>query len=180
MIQNGDCTMQRQRVTGSLEGIMFSLTIVVSFHGTFVTRADRAYRCMCFFRNIKRLTSGVDMSSIGTTELMDTVQMPTCTYSIHSGSCRWTTYCLRSYSFGQVGEKIYHVWECDDDTQGFLVHSCFVNDGRGTRYDLLDMDGCTIDPIIQPDVQYDEDLSRVKYFGFFINLQKNENPFLIS
>lgn len=65
---------------------MFSLTIVVSFHGTFVTRADRAYRCMCFFRNIKRLTSGVDMSSIGTTELMDTVQMPTCTYSIHSGS----------------------------------------------------------------------------------------------
>lgn len=38
MIQNGDCSMARQRVTGTLEGIMFSLTIVVSFHGTFVTK----------------------------------------------------------------------------------------------------------------------------------------------
>ncbi|VDN84259.1 unnamed protein product [Brugia pahangi] len=45
-----------------------------------VTRTDRAYRCMCFFRNIKRLTSDVDMSSIGITELMDAVQMPICTY----------------------------------------------------------------------------------------------------
>nr|CTP81155.1 Bm9508 [Brugia malayi] len=163
MIQNGDCTMQRQRVTGSLEGIMFSLTIVVSFHGTFVTRADRAYRCMCFFRNIKRLTSGVDMSSIGTTELMDAVQMPSCTYSIHAGSADGPP-----AVYGQVGEKIYHVWECDDDTQGFLVHSCFVNDGRGTRYDLLDLDGCAIDPIIQPDVQYDEDLKRavVETWGY--------------
>ncbi|VDK79683.1 unnamed protein product [Litomosoides sigmodontis] len=155
MIQNGDCTMQRQRVTGSLEGIMLSLTIVVSFHGTFVTRADRAYRCMCFFRNIKRLTSGVDMSSIGTTELMDTVKMPTCTYSIRSGSADGPP-----AVYGQVGEKIYHVWECDDDSQGFLVHSCFVNDGRGTRFDLLDMDGCAIDPIIQPNVQYDADIRR--------------------
>ncbi|VIP00049.1 Uncharacterized protein BM_BM8411 [Brugia malayi] len=80
LIQNGDCTMQqRQRVTSSLEGIMFFLTIVV-------TRADRVYRCMCFSRNIKRLTSDVDMSSIGITELMDAVQMPTCTYSIHAES----------------------------------------------------------------------------------------------
>ncbi|VDM93145.1 unnamed protein product [Onchocerca ochengi] len=162
-IQNGDCTMQRQRVTGSLEGIMFSLTIVVSFHSTFVTRADRAYRCMCFYRNIKHLTSGVDMSSIGTTELMDMAKMPTCTYSIHSGSADGP-----STVFGQVGEKIYHVWECDDNSQGFLVHSCFVNDGRGTRFDLLDMDGCAIDPIIQPDVQYDRDLSRavVETWGY--------------
>uniref|UniRef100_A0A0R3RRI3 ZP domain-containing protein n=1 Tax=Elaeophora elaphi TaxID=1147741 RepID=A0A0R3RRI3_9BILA len=163
IIQNGDCTMQRQRVTGSLEGIMFSLTIVVSFHGTFITRMDRAYRCMCFFRNIKRLTSGIDMSSIGTTELMDTVRMPTCTYSIHLGSADGPP-----AVYGQVGEKIYHVWECDDDSQGFLVHSCFVNDGRGTRFDLLDVDGCAIDPIIQPDVQYEADMRRavVETWGY--------------
>ena len=86
MIQNGDCTMQRQRVTGSLEGIMLSLTIVVSFHGTFVTKADRAYRCMCFFRNIKRLNNILDMTALGTTELLDTAKMPTCSYSIHSES----------------------------------------------------------------------------------------------
>jgi hypothetical protein len=50
-----------------------------------VTKVDRAYRCMCFFRNIKRVTSGIDISGIGTTELLDTAKMPTCTYSIHSG-----------------------------------------------------------------------------------------------
>uniref|UniRef100_A0A0M3I8A8 ZP domain-containing protein n=1 Tax=Ascaris lumbricoides TaxID=6252 RepID=A0A0M3I8A8_ASCLU len=150
MVQNGDCTMQRQRVTGSLEGIMFSLTIVVSFHGTFVTKVDRAFRCMCFFRNIKRLTSGIDMSPIGTTELLDTAKMPTCSYSIHAGTPNGPP-----VVYGQVGDKIYHVWECDDDSQGFLVHSCFVNDGRGARFDLLDIDGCAIDPIIQPDVKYD-------------------------
>nr|CRZ22289.1 Bm8411 [Brugia malayi] len=72
LIQNGDCTMQqRQRVTSSLEGIMFFLTIVV-------TRADRVYRCMCFSRNIKRLTSDVDMSSIGITELMDALDLDRC------------------------------------------------------------------------------------------------------
>lgn len=87
MIQNGDCNMQRQRMTGSeLEGIMFSLTIVVSFHGTFVTKVDRAYRCMCFFRNIKRVTNYLDMSMLGTTEIIDTAKMPTCLYTIHSGS----------------------------------------------------------------------------------------------
>jgi hypothetical protein len=155
MIQNGDCAMARQRVTGTLEGIMFSLTIVVSFHGTFVTKVDRAYRCMCFFRNIKRVTNLLDMSAIGTTELLDTAKMPTCTYSIHSGTDDGPL--LR---YGKVGDKIYHVWECDDESQGFLVHSCWVNDGRGNRFDLLDIDGCAVDPIIQSDTKYTEALTR--------------------
>lgn len=63
--------------------MMLSLTIVVSFHGTFVTKSDRAYRCMCFFRNIKHLTKAIDVGLIGTTELLDTAKTPTCVYSIH-------------------------------------------------------------------------------------------------
>ena len=39
---------------------------------------------MCFFRNIKRVTNLLDISAIGTTELLDTAKMPTCTYSIHT------------------------------------------------------------------------------------------------
>ncbi len=57
-------------------------------------------------------------------------------------------------------DKIYHVWECDDDAQGFLVHSCWVNDGRGQRFDLLDIDGCAVDPIIQADIKYEPSLTR--------------------
>ncbi|VDN57534.1 unnamed protein product [Dracunculus medinensis] len=163
IIQNGDCTMQRQRVAGKLEGIMFSLTIVISFHSTFVTRTDRAYRCMCFFRNIKHITSSIDMSPIVTTELLDTAKMPTCTYTIHSNSADGPP-----VVFGQVGEKIYHVWKCDNDEQGFLVHSCYVNDGRTARFDLIDLNGCALDTIIQPDIQYDASLTRavVETWGY--------------
>lgn len=155
LVQNGDCAMARQRVSGALEGIMFSLTVVVSFHGTFVTKVDRAYRCMCFFQNIKRVTNLIDISDIGTTALLDTAKMPTCTYSIHSGSPNGPL--LR---YAKVGDKIFHAWECDDDAQGFLVHSCWVNDGRGQRFDLLDIDGCAVDPIIQADIKYDASLTR--------------------
>nr|CAD2168498.1 unnamed protein product [Meloidogyne enterolobii]CAD2197760.1 unnamed protein product [Meloidogyne enterolobii] len=152
MIQNGDCTMQRQRVTGPLEGMMLSLTIVVSFHGTFVTRSDRAFHCMCFFRNIKHLTNILDMNMVGTTELMDTIKTPTCHYSIHAQSPDGP-----AFQLGKVGDKVYHVWECDDTDYGFLVHSC-----------ALDVDGCAIDPIIQPDVEYTPEKNKayVETFGY--------------
>lgn len=65
---------------------MVSLTIVVSFHGTFVTKADRAYRCMCFFKSIKRLSNVIDIDAVPTTELMNTIASPECEYSIRSGS----------------------------------------------------------------------------------------------
>ncbi|KAL3111426.1 hypothetical protein niasHT_017653 [Heterodera trifolii] len=163
MIQNGDCTMQRQRVTGSLEGMMLSLTIVVSFHGTFVTRSDRAYRCMCFFRNIKTLTNAIDVNLAATTELLDTAKTPSCLYSIHAQSPEGPPVQL-----GKVGDKIFHVWQCDDPAYEFLVHSCAVDDGRGSKFDLLDIDGCAIDPVIQPDVAYirEKKLAYVETFGY--------------
>ncbi|CAD5228926.1 unnamed protein product [Bursaphelenchus okinawaensis] len=163
MVQNGDCTMSRQRVSGSIEGMMVSLTIVVSFHGTFVTKADRAYRCMCFFKSVKRLSNVIDIDSVPTTELMNTVPSPECEYSIRSGSPDGPP-----MSLGHVGDRIFHVWSCNSPNHNFLVHSCTVDDGRGLRFDLLDIDGCAIDPIIQPDVVYDNNGKRasVETFGY--------------
>lgn len=65
---------------------MVSLTIVVSFHGTFVTKADRAYRCMCFFKSVKHMSNAIDVDAFPTTELMNTAPSPECEYSIKSGS----------------------------------------------------------------------------------------------
>uniref|UniRef100_A0A7E4ZWE0 ZP domain-containing protein n=1 Tax=Panagrellus redivivus TaxID=6233 RepID=A0A7E4ZWE0_PANRE len=163
MIQNGDCTMKRQRVTGSLEGVMLSLTIVVSFHGTFVTRSDRAFRCMCFFKNVHRMSNSIDISAIGTTELLDTARTPSAFYTIHVDGPDGPV-----MNTGKIGERIYHVWEVEDPEMGFLVHSCYVDDGRGQRFDLLDIDGCAIDPIIQPDVVYQKDLDKayVETWGY--------------
>uniref|UniRef100_A0A915J3B9 ZP domain-containing protein n=1 Tax=Romanomermis culicivorax TaxID=13658 RepID=A0A915J3B9_ROMCU len=154
-IPQGDCNMQRQRVSGALEGIVFSLVIVVSFHGTFETMNDRAFRCMCFFRNIKRVTNFLDVSMLGTTELLDTAKTANCFYSMHAESPSGPL-----VRYAKVGDRIFHVWECDDQNQGILVHSCWVNDGRGARFDLVDVDGCAIDPIIQPDIKYDSSLNK--------------------
>ncbi|KAJ1349028.1 hypothetical protein KIN20_004470 [Parelaphostrongylus tenuis] len=68
---------------------------------------------------------------------------------------------------GTVGEKIYHVWQCDASVNNFLVHSCTVGDGRGEKVDLIDIDGCAIDPAIQPDVSYaDQNRAVVEVFGY--------------
>ncbi|EYC33985.1 hypothetical protein Y032_0001g189 [Ancylostoma ceylanicum] len=91
------------------------------------------------------------MSPIGTTELLNTLATPTCTYSIHSQTPDGPIVMM-----GSVGDKIYHVWQCDSLATGFLVHSCSVGDGRGERVDLIDVDGCAIDPAIQPDVFYED------------------------
>jgi len=142
---------------------MFSVTIVVSFHSTFVTKADRAFRCMCFFRSIRRLTGAIDISPLGTTELLESAKMPTCTYAIKSGGMEGP-----SFQYGKVGDKIFHVWHCDNPEQGFLVHSCWVGDGKGSHFDLIDIDGCAIDPIIQPDVKYDleKNMAMVETSGY--------------
>ena len=40
------------------------------------------------------------------------------------------------------------------------MHSCSVNDGRGNTFALHDIDGCSIDPIIQADISYEESLTK--------------------
>lgn len=41
------------------------------------------------------------------------------------------------FSEGHVGDKIFHVWECDSDEQRMLIHSCSVTDGKGYKFDLV-------------------------------------------
>ncbi|CAI4229315.1 unnamed protein product [Auanema sp. JU1783] len=172
VVKNGDCTMQRHRVTGKLEGLMYSLTMIVSFHGTFVTRADRAYKCICFFRSQKTVSNSIQIGPIGPTELLNTGVMPTCSYSIRSGSPDGPP-----VAYGEVGERIYHIWQCDMMDKGFLVHSCKVTDGRGFEFDLLDIDGCAIDPVIQPDIVYDEDknMAIAETYGYKFSDTNNLN-----
>lgn len=59
---------------------------------------------------------------------------------------------------------------------GLLIHSCFVDDGRGNRYDLINERGlvlfhlilivfsCPIDKYLLADISYDE-----KSLGAFVN-----------
>ncbi|PIO63154.1 zona pellucida-like domain protein, partial [Teladorsagia circumcincta] len=46
-LHNGDCNMRRTRMLGpEKSGVEQSITIIISFHSTFITKVDRAYRYM--------------------------------------------------------------------------------------------------------------------------------------
>ena len=49
-----------------------------------------------------------DFSVIPTTELNDQSSMPTCTYSVRSGTLDGPP-----VTFAKVGDKVVHRWECD-------------------------------------------------------------------
>uniref|UniRef100_A0A914C0A6 ZP domain-containing protein n=1 Tax=Acrobeloides nanus TaxID=290746 RepID=A0A914C0A6_9BILA len=151
-IHNGECNMRRSRKIGpDQRGVEQSITIVISFHDTFITKVDRAYRCTCFYMEADKIvTNRFEISDVPTTDLVDTAKMPLCTYSVRRGSVNGPI-----VSFATIGEPVFHVWQCDSDMFSMLVHSCFVDDGAGhDRKPILDEHGCTIEPVIVPELTY--------------------------
>lgn len=65
-------------------------------------------------------------------------EMPRCEYTLRRGSQDGPV-----VEYAQLGENVYHRWECHDtaDTFGMLVHSCYVDNGFGDRVDILDDTG---------------------------------------
>ncbi|CAJ0961250.1 unnamed protein product, partial [Mesorhabditis belari] len=151
-LQNGACNMRRHRmIQPDKRGMEQSITIIISFHSTFITKVDRAFRTTCFYMEAdKVVTSRFDVSMLPTTDLVDTAKMPLCTYSVRRDSIDGPV-----VQYATVGEVVYHVWQCDSDMFSMLVHSCFVDDGNGQdRKPILDERGCSIDEVIVPDLTY--------------------------
>ncbi|VDM78501.1 unnamed protein product, partial [Strongylus vulgaris] len=148
-------------------GVEQSITIIISFHSTFITKVDRAYRCTCFYMEAdKVVTSRFDVSMLPTTDLIDTARMPLCTYTVRRDSITGPI-----VQYAQVGDLVYHVWQCESDMFSMLVHSCFVDDSNGQdRKPFLDEHGCAIDPVIVPDLTYNKEnnlaFAQVNVFKF--------------
>ncbi|PAV87549.1 hypothetical protein WR25_17960 [Diploscapter pachys] len=156
-LDNGACNMRRRRMANDAQrGVETSLTIIVSFHSTFITQVDKAFRTTCFYMEGDRVvTNRIDVSNLPTTDLLDSAKMPQCTYSVRKDSPNGPL-----VQFAKVGEPVFHVWTCDSEVADIfqmLVHSCFVDDGNGEeRRSLLDENGCAIDPLIMPDLTYNK------------------------
>ncbi|GMR53865.1 hypothetical protein PMAYCL1PPCAC_24060 [Pristionchus mayeri] len=151
-LMNGECNMRRARRLGpDQRGIEQSITVIISFHNTFITKVDRAFRTTCFYMEAdKVVTSRFDVSQLPTTDLIDTAKMPLCTYSVRRDSITGPV-----VQYAVVGETVFHVWQCESDMFSMLVHSCFVDDGAGQdKKPILDENGCSIDPLIVPDLTY--------------------------
>ena len=152
----GKCGMQRLR-SANPRGISFSVTVIVSFHPAgFITKNDRAFHIKCFYMEPDEIvTSGIEVSQIPTVELSDSMSMPTCEYSVRSGSPTGPP-----STFANVGDTVYHVWECKGNDMGMLVKKCFVSDGDGEDHAVVDETGCTSDTYLLTDIKYDDSLMR--------------------
>ncbi|KAF8368071.1 cutl-6 [Pristionchus pacificus] len=167
----GKCGMQRLR-SANPRGVNFVVTVIVSFHPAgFITKNDRAFHVRCFYMEPDEIvTSSIDVSGIPTTELADEMRMPSCEYSVRKDSLNGP-----ALTFANVGETVYHVWECTGAEMGMLVKKCFVTDGDGEDHAVIDFDGyaisatvprlpyifrCTTDPFLLSQLTYDNNLMR--------------------
>ncbi|VDM53128.1 unnamed protein product [Angiostrongylus costaricensis] len=189
-LHNGDCNMRRTRMLGpERRGMEHSITVIISFHSTFITKVDKAYRCTCFYMEADEVVSSrfdvsvvssflftmkeisIDLVSnihsvLPTTDVIDTARMPMCSYTVHRDSIRGPL-----VQYAKIGDQVYHVWQCNSDMFSMLVHSCFVDDSNGQdRRAFIDEHGCAIDPIIVPDLKYNKEnnlaYSQVNVFSF--------------
>lgn len=70
----------------------------------------------------------------------------------------------------KVGDLVRHEWGCQGASRGYhfirkwvfianskvLVHDCYAEDGHGTRQQVVDEHGCSLDPYAIPTPLYDE------------------------
>uniref|UniRef100_A0AC35U0V5 G_PROTEIN_RECEP_F1_2 domain-containing protein n=1 Tax=Rhabditophanes sp. KR3021 TaxID=114890 RepID=A0AC35U0V5_9BILA len=148
----GACNMRRQR-TLSPRGVSFSFSVIVSFHPVFVTQSDKAFKVKCFFMEaVKAVDASIEVSKLTTQLVENTFRLPDCSYSLrHSVDGA-------PLEFANVGQPVTHVWQCSQIAgyvYGMLIHSCFVEDGSGNRFELVDNKGCAIDHYLLSELQYD-------------------------
>ncbi|VDM96130.1 unnamed protein product [Thelazia callipaeda] len=152
----GKCGMQRLRSVNP-RGINFLITVIVSFHPAgFITKNDRAFHVKCFYMEPDTVvTSALHVSPLVTTELLDELRLPTCEYSVRRDSINGP-----QLAFANVGETVFHVWQCSGAEMGMLVKKCFVTDGEGNDHSVLDNDGCSLDDLLLGELVYDSSLMR--------------------
>ncbi|KAL3084943.1 hypothetical protein niasHS_010012 [Heterodera schachtii] len=149
----GQCNMRRQRSLNP-RGVSYSFTLVISFHPVFLTGIDRAFNIRCFFTEaVRAIDASMDVSPLSTSVVERQFALPQCNYHLRHGIDG------PFLKYASIGEPVTHVWQCDPVAgwlYGVLIHSCFVDDGRGNRFDLVDDKGCVTDQSLLADIQYDE------------------------
>uniref|UniRef100_A0A915PXJ4 ZP domain-containing protein n=1 Tax=Setaria digitata TaxID=48799 RepID=A0A915PXJ4_9BILA len=133
-----ECNIHRYRSLNP-RGIFVEMTVVFMFHALFMTKVDQMVKVQCFYMEADKSVSVPMEVSMITTQFREKMyEMPRCEYTLRRGSQDGPV-----VEYAQLGENVYHRWECRDqgDTFGMLVHSCYVDNGFGDRVDILDDTG---------------------------------------
>lgn len=150
-----ECNIHRYRSLNP-RGIFVEMTVVFMFHVLFMTKVDQMVKVQCFYMEADKTVSVPLEVSMITTQFREQIyEMPRCEYTLRRGSPEGPI-----VDYAQLGESIYHRWECHDqvDTFGMLVHSCYVDNGFGDRVDILDEKGCGLDAVLLMTPDYDKTL----------------------
>ena len=89
-----------------------TVTVIMSFHPTFITKVDRAIRAQCFYMEAdKTVSTEIEVSPLTTELATFNVPMPVCSYTIRQ------TQEITSdpVTFALVGQAVWHHWVCDTD-----------------------------------------------------------------
>ncbi|KJH47308.1 hypothetical protein DICVIV_06609 [Dictyocaulus viviparus] len=133
----GTCNTKRDRKL-SPPTLSISFVAVISFHESFITKLDKAYHIQCVYMEInKTMNTQLDVGTAEASEVTGTATAPVCSYHIFDSDGR-------SIQNIHVGEQVKHVWNCTTTAPGLhsiLVHSCFIEDGAGQRYEVINEQG---------------------------------------
>uniref|UniRef100_A0A8R1DFM8 ZP domain-containing protein n=1 Tax=Caenorhabditis japonica TaxID=281687 RepID=A0A8R1DFM8_CAEJA len=147
------CNSKRDRKLNP-PSVVVSLVAVVSFHDSFITKLDKAYHIQCAYAEAeKTVSTDLDVKMSDEQELNGTVEPPTCDYLISDTRGA-------SVQNSLVGELVRHRWNCKGGMASklkMLVHQCYVKDGAGQQYEVIDQNGCTLDPMMLQTPTYSED-----------------------
>ncbi|GMT14785.1 hypothetical protein PFISCL1PPCAC_6082 [Pristionchus fissidentatus] len=149
------CNIRRKREINPRR-MEYSMTIVVQLHPLFITKVDRAYAVSCRYMEAeKSVGAGITVPDLTTQTIMEERKQPTCSYSLKKDSPNGP-----NLKYAQVGDSIYHVWECPSEVYSMLIHSCVVQDGQGQEQKVLDENGCSTDTYLMPELIYSKDLTK--------------------
>ncbi|CAJ0607990.1 unnamed protein product [Cylicocyclus nassatus] len=149
------CDVSRKREVNP-RGMAFTMTVVVQLHPLFITKVDRAFHVRCFYMEAEKAVG----AQIGVNELTTSVvsgesERPTCKYTLHKESPNGPLVKL-----AQVGDLIYHVWDCPSEVYGMMIHDCSIVDGQGNNHTVIDSIGCSTDTFLMPELTYSSDLTK--------------------
>ncbi|KRX53283.1 Cuticlin-1 [Trichinella sp. T9] len=138
------------------KGLAVTTTVVVQLHPLFITKLDKAYKVRCFYMETDHMiTSNLEVSTIAATPIEETSPLPICNYYLKMGSPDG-----EPVSYAKVGDQVWHVWECESEKYGLLVHSCTVQDGKGNNITIIDEHGCALDDFIMETPSYNVNLTQ--------------------
>uniref|UniRef100_A0A915BVY6 ZP domain-containing protein n=1 Tax=Parascaris univalens TaxID=6257 RepID=A0A915BVY6_PARUN len=160
-----ECGMMRERKLYPSAGLMLSLTIVISFHSFFITKADQAFSVKCFYAQARfaTLEHFVNVSSLVASEIpaYDTTAAE-CNYVVRVGGPDGEV-----ARFVEVGQRLFHEWTCSgSDDLHILIKDCRVADDTGEQFRILDDRGCAVDPVIVGDLVYGKGAKEAHVYSY--------------